>query len=476
MKLNFELNTDNKKPNMLLPLLMAIGLTYAVLMLASGFQMLDPMLRHDDFPALFSDPTGYYVKTLHEGRWLNYWWHLRGRVTPAWLNFAVYQFFWVTFAGATAVNACGRKEQLNYVIALTLLIAVAPQALLISLWFNTLVPGLSLVALFALLAVWLDPKKMRLLLLVFVPITLMGYTTYPMLLLAVCLTTRGISRSWRDLAALIGLFIASFAIGMLLIYVLNYIYHGTFGIPMAPWRHPTPAHDLASALANLSVVWEFFKETALTVVFNVVPLIFIHVLIFVAGFAILARKNPWLALYIFTGLVVGLGLLCLQAILSGITVPPRATAFAWLLYSVLCVQIALLGRDKGGRVFSISWSLLVFLNIIYLIFGAKHYYLLSGWQSETRAIAKSASMRPGPIYVTGSYKALVSAKSAGIQGPRGLRSRLAYLTGRTVVVCTETPAACKGLAPETLAGASRSTLEIRQLQDKTIILLPPLAD
>ncbi len=457
-------------------LLIVIGLTFVVLMLASGPQMLDPMLRRDDFPALFGEANIYYTKTLHEGRWLNYLWHLRGFVSPTWLNFAGYQFFWAAFAGAAALNACGRKEQLSYVVVLALLIAIAPQALLISLWFNTLVPGMFFVALFAVLSIYHDPKKMRLLLLVFVPITLMGYTTYPMLLLAVCLTTRGISRSWRDLAVIFGLFVVSFAVGMLLIYTLNYIYHGVFGIPMAPWRHPTPAHDLASTLANLSVVAEFFKETALTIAFNVVPLIYIHALILVVGLIILARKNPWLALYIFTGMAAGIGLLCLQAVLSGITVPPRATAFAWMLYSVVCVRVALLGRDRGGRAFSASWALLVFLAIIYVMFGAKHYFLLSEWQSETRKMAVQAGIGPTAIYVTGSYKSLPSAKAAGIQGPLGLSGRLLYLTGRTVIICSKTPDACKGLSPEVLAGASGATPEIRQMQDKTVILLPPLAD
>ncbi|MEO0401776.1 MAG: hypothetical protein AAF214_05320, partial [Pseudomonadota bacterium] len=58
----------------------------------------DPMMRYDDFPALLADPSGFWAKTLHEGRWINYLWHLREIVTPAWLNFAVYQLLWATFA------------------------------------------------------------------------------------------------------------------------------------------------------------------------------------------------------------------------------------------------------------------------------------------------------------------------------------------------------------------------------------------
>jgi len=53
---------------------------------------------------------------------------------------------------------------------------------------------------------------------------------------------------------------------------------------------------------------------------------------------------------------------------------------------------------------------------------------------------------------------------------------LLYLTGRTVIICSETPDACKGLSRDDLAGARGAIPEIRQMQDKTVILLPPLAD
>lgn len=44
--------------------------------------LLDPMIRHDDYPAFFAEPEWFWNKTLHEGRWLNYLWHLREIVTP----------------------------------------------------------------------------------------------------------------------------------------------------------------------------------------------------------------------------------------------------------------------------------------------------------------------------------------------------------------------------------------------------------
>ena len=89
----------------------------------------DPMIRWDDYPAYFSDPSGFWAKTLHEGRWLNYLWHLREVVTPAWLNFTAYQLLWATFAACLAVTTTRNGW---FAAVLALLILVAPPATLIS--------------------------------------------------------------------------------------------------------------------------------------------------------------------------------------------------------------------------------------------------------------------------------------------------------------------------------------------------------
>lgn len=64
--------------------------------------LIDPMIRYDDYPALFAEGDLFWEKTLNEGRWVNYIWHLREIVTPAWLNFAIYQAFWALFAASLA--------------------------------------------------------------------------------------------------------------------------------------------------------------------------------------------------------------------------------------------------------------------------------------------------------------------------------------------------------------------------------------
>lgn len=457
------------------PLLVTIGLTYAVLLIASGPQVLDPFVRHDDFPALLADPSGYYQKTLEEGRWLNYWWHLRGWISPAWLNFAVYQLFWATFAGAAAVNACGRKEQIWYVLALALMIALGTPAFLISSWFNTFLPGLGLVAIFAFLATFLGPVHMRLLLLAFVPATLMSYTTYPLLLLVVCLTTRDAPRSWRDLSGLMATFVIAFCLGVLLIYSLNYAEHGIFGIPMAAWRHATPARDLASAIANLNLLHDFFRKSIMAMNFNITPMAAVYVLVLVAGLAFLAGLEPWPALYIFTGLLAGIGLVCIMMIVDGVQVPVRAVGFVWIFYGILCVRIALACRDRGWLYAGIAARVFLMVTIgLYLMGTAANNFKFTEWQVQTRKLAAQTGDGDGPIYVFGSYKALPGAHKASIQAPDGLQKRLAYLTGRKVHLCDQAPEACKNLPQQTYSGTATSIPEVRRYPDHTEILLPNL--
>lgn len=452
------------------PLLVIIGLTYLALMIASVPNLLDPIVRHDDLPALLADPSGFYIKTLHEGRWLNYLWSLRGVVTPSWLNFAVYQLFWAIFAGAAAVNACGRNEARWYTIALALMIVIAPTAYQISLWFNTLIPGLGFVALFAVLANVLSPRKMRLLLLVFVPITLMAYTTYPLFLLAVCLSTREIRRSWRDLIGLMALFIFSFALGMLLIYCLNYVEHGVFGIPMAEWRHPSPVHDLASLLANLSVFWDFLVLSANTLSFISTPTVVVHGLLLVGGLIILTRAAPWVALYIVTGMLAGLGLLGLQIALTGIEMAARTITFFWVFYCFICVRVALVVQDQGGWPARMCRNVLVLIVASYMLQTVMQYTIFREWQAQTKEIATQTA-GTGPIYVIGSYETLSGVKGADIQESRGLRMRLIYLTGRRVFLCLDNPDDCTALEVEGAPIRSDQQFEVRNQPEHTIILL-----
>lgn len=448
-----------------------IALTYLGLLLASGMQVLDPLVRHDDFPALLADPTEYYAKTLYEGRWINYLWHLREVVTPSWLNYLVYQFFWAVFAACLAVTALGPKGELWHRVALALLVALGPSALMISLWFNTLIPGMGLVALYAWLSTQLNERTMRRLLLLFVPLTLMAYTTYPLYLLALCLARAETRRSFRDLAGVMILFIASFALGMVAIFTLNYIEHGIFGVPMAPWRNATLAHDLTSALENAKQIGVFLSESARVQGFGFVPMSLAHLLVLAVAVVVIGKRDPWRVVYILVGISTGLALIFLQTIKTGIYLPVRVNGFAWAQYVVLLTLMVLKLSEKGGLSERMSTNLLRFFVMAYMAGTFQQSLVFAGWQKQTRELA--ADIGPGidPVFITGTYTSLLTAHHAAIQHPRGLRARFFYLTGRTVITCEEDPEKCADLPPEMLADLPLGEVEVHHLADKVIVRL-----
>ncbi len=231
-----------------------LGLTVLAVLVMSAPNLLDPMIRFDDYPAFFSDPSGFWAKTLHEGRWVNYLWHLRGSVTPAWLNFALYQLLCAGLAAAIAFSAVPSKSAGFFAVTLALMILVSPPAMLISLWFNTLIPGLALVTLYAVAAHLVSPRMLRALLPPFVIVSFMAYTTYPLLILAVALIATP-ERSLKDLIAVLALFTVSFLAAVLTVYALNWQVHGIFGVPLADWRDAAPAEDVAGYAANLPKLW-----------------------------------------------------------------------------------------------------------------------------------------------------------------------------------------------------------------------------
>ena len=411
-----------------------LGLSLVAVLFVSLPNIADPMIRYDDYPALLADPAGFWAKTLHEGRWINYLWHLRGLVTPAWLNFLVYQVLWAVFAASLAMVALGRQGPLWSVPVAALLILVAPPATLISLWFNTLIPGLGIVALYALLGLFLPQAAHRSLLPVFVVLSFMAYTTYPLLILIVCLL-RTERRSVVDLARVLMVFAASFVAAVLVVYTINYQVHGIFGVPLASWRDAAPADDVAGLLANLPLVASSFWDLLETSSFGFAPAIWFHLAMLGASTVVLARHAPREALYLHAGLWTGMALVAVQIVKLGVIVPPRGFIFAWVIYAVLIARaVQILSREPGfsGRIAR---------NLAFLILGSyalqtfQQYATYRGWQAETRTLAAQVAAVEGPVTLEGNVLEMPTARTARIQNEEALRFRMRQLTGRAVVLC-----------------------------------------
>jgi len=450
-----------------------IGMVFAGLLLAALFQLPDPMIRHDDYPALLADPALFYTKTLSEGRWLNYLWHLREVVTPAWVNYLAYQLLWAIYLGCLVHNAFGREAEIWQRVMVALIAGLCLPWILISQWFNTLIPGMAVLALYAWLATRLNERACRWLMLVFVPVSLMAYTTYPFLILALSLTRAGVARSARDLAGLLALFVASFALGMLAIYSLNYLEHGIFGVPMAEWRNPSPAHDLASALENTKLAWQFLSSLALKGSYANAPLMLLQGAVLAAAVWSVLRQDRWRALYMLSGAALGLGLICLQVIRTGIDMPLRSGGFLWIFFAVFLGLFVISLRD-GGRE-RLSCNLLFGATAVYVIFALMLNHTYARWPQLSRAIAAELQAGQGPVYVTGTYLSLDAAVKSDLQKAHAVAFRLEHLTGREIIMCESKPGACAALPDELRGGLQRNGYEVRPVEGGSVLMLSPVA-
>ncbi|MGI9394201.1 MAG: hypothetical protein ACR2OY_06105, partial [Boseongicola sp.] len=178
--------------------LVAFAATFAAMLLTEGMNLVDPFVRQDDFPALLGNQDQYFSKTLSEGRWLNYWWHARPFLWPAPVNNIVFLVGWSLYASATAAMSLGTHSHPWYIIALSLMIVIGPQATSIALWFNTLIPGVWILAIFAVANLRFGLNFVRWSLLIFVPLTLLAYSTYPFLILATFLARHDQKRTVAD--------------------------------------------------------------------------------------------------------------------------------------------------------------------------------------------------------------------------------------------------------------------------------------
>lgn len=445
-----------------LPLWRMVAITLLAVCIMSLPNLLDPIVRHDDYPALFGEAHWFWGKTLHEGRWINYFWHLRGIITPAWLNFAVYQALWAILAASIAVAAMGRNGQPWFVTVLALFILASTPATLISLWFNTLIPGLAIVTLYAVLGCRLSQRSHRALLPVFVILSFMAYTTYPLLLLVVCLV-RTQNRTLRDLTGLMVLFVLSFAVAILVTYTLNWQVHGVFGVPLDDWRKATPAHDVAGMVANLPILAQTVKTLMVTTSYNFAPAATFHLGLLFFSTVVMLRYAPREALYLHAGLWAGMALVVLQTVKIGVQVPPRAFIFAWVFYAVIVVRATAIlseNSDLGGRLMR-NLSLLVVLS--YLLVTFYQYTIYRPWQAETRTVAAALiKLDPNaelPVLVYGDVMTLDSAKAAHIQKDQALVFRIQQLTGHRVIVCDSAPKDCAEIESTAASAPMRVKIE-----------------
>lgn len=417
--------------------------TYCILISVFGLgQMSDPFVQSDDYPALLLFADTYYPKTLSEGRWFNYLWHLRALQTPAWLNFQLYLIAWCLFSSAASLSIL-RSAPLIFPIVLSALMVLSPQMMLMSGWFNTLIPGMWLLACYAAISLVSNARLSTNLLVVFVPLSIQAYTPFPFLLLAIAVLREDAELSSRELVRTLAIFVASFVAGVVVIYAINYFAHGVFGVELHDWRHPTPAKSLSDAIANFSKVrlsmidgFEMYGAGSSALSATLVTL-------FAASLLVLAFRRPLVLISVVAGLGLGFGVLILHAMQAGVQFPFRATCFAWFYMSAAILLAAYHLRELNVSASYSALGSIIAVSIVLAMQIRVHHKEIGTWQSDTRNINAQISGEVETIFVYGTHLNLTGIDDEyRSQMIMNMRYRLLLLSGRQTIMCAVTPTAC----------------------------------
>ena len=455
-------------------LLTTLCVALVSILIVSWHQLGDPFVRHDDYPALLGLHDEFYIKTLEEGRWVNYWWMKRPWLWSSQVNFYAYLLGWATFSAAFAANALGPSASLIWRGALAVLVVLTPQAVNISQWYNTLIPGVWILAIYGVFCLYLPWRWSLALLLVFAPLSFSAYTTYPFVLLALLMTKHDLERSWRNLALIIVVFAVSFALSMGMAYGLNWIYHDVFGIVVGDWRQPNPATNLQELVGNLPILARFVKLLLYNYgLGNMFVGFAIYSVVAVAFFLVFLRDRG-MALFALVPTALGLGLLSIHALTSGVSFPVRSSIFVWMSASYAVVQLGIIiGPMRGGAVVASAMiaGMIGFLG--YQVFQKQGGWF-NEWQASTRALADRMPDGIDRVVVYGERFAIDGAREAGIQTARGVSGRLTYLTGLPVIACYEAAGICDDYQPPFSLNEDFGEIRIEKSGQTAFVRLPPL--
>lgn len=451
-------------------LLAALG----AMLFVSFPQLADPLIRFDDYPGFFGEPEVYYEKTLTEGRWLNYWWMLLETGWSSTATYALYQLAWAIFAAAAAANALGRDARGIDLAVLAVLIALSPQAFLISGWFNTLFAGMWLVAAFAVASLFLSASGARWLYLVVAPVSMMSYSTYPLLLFSLLLTRYDIRRSFGGLAMLVGLLAVAIGLGMLLMYAVNWYAHGVFGIVLAEWRGPSPATDMASLIENLGKVPKFVDRLYFSIGYGHFALSVLNVTMLFTALGVLASRRPAEAAYILAGICASIGLVLVHSLKSGVEIPVRSLIVLWIYLAVAVVRAVQVYVQPGQ-----ARAIMAAFVLLAAFFGGqlqKHVRFSNAWQQETRELAARIPEGTETLVFYGNVLAMDGAASAALFHHYALSLRMRQLTGLSVVNCGDPALTCDYEPPFDTGDAREGEVVMEKVGNIVYALLPRMPE
>lgn len=319
-------------------------------------QLATPFLRHDDLNFLVPHnwPWGYatpWYNTLAEGRWIPWlWYHVSLSLTPH-SAYALYiLLYFIETCALVRLLAPGARRAVLFGLA----VFFSPMLGELSLWPD----GMTSVTILGAAALWAlalaDARHAVPLLFAATLVIVLAYPPVAALVLLAAAFKAG-ERPWRTKVWLGVAYLVAFALGILIVYTINYFAHGYFGVKVATWRHPNPLRDWASLIANLRLclgMWHvLLHEYAWPIVLGVIA----------AALALWRRETRHTALAIVLACAL---IVCVQsgiALIAGVPVPTRSMMWLWL---AICLWCGLLALRVGGATRAIACVLLAALTLI----------------------------------------------------------------------------------------------------------------
>lgn len=346
-----------------LPVLVGVGVTFVACL--TWIQWWRPYIEHDDWDMLLPNGPAFVenhsLRLLYEGRWLNHWWWALGSQDLSPRGAAIlYAIAWLIVVAVVVRSFSIRWWSVPAVTALY----AAPMMSMLSYWPATLAAPMWVLALTVSL-LWITRERWALHLAILAVGTIviaLGYPPLALLLLAFLVGLHH-GRSWSQLTVLAATFASAYVVGILVVFTLNDLRFGMFGLEIQSWRHPSALNSLSSLSHHLQTVGRTWgavvRPATLPLIAGLAALI-----------AVLAEAR-WRRrmLVLVLALIAGAGLSASSTILNGVDVPARAMGWIW----PFLVLIAVWGLDAlHSRVRVVGAAALAFVAVwsgLYAAYG-----------------------------------------------------------------------------------------------------------
>lgn len=323
-------------------------LLYAILILLGMYslgQLTAPFVAHDEFDWLLSGfDQGFETplsKAGSEGRWGNFVWAKFSHHLSIKGAFGLY-----LVAFSTMCVLIARVVSPSAGVVGALLIFLSPMTAETMQWPVTQLTGVlvTLAGCAALLRVQSDAQRC----LVMAVAVIAGFLFYPSFG-PLFLLMYGVRCSGGPRSVLLGamVYVASFALAVLLVFSLNYHFHGTFSIEPATWRQATPLLHGGTLEGNIDRYLGWFAAAR-----GLWPALTAGAVAFALCIGYKLQVRQCLAMLLFGCLLLGID--ASLSIISGVSLPLRSSVWLWLL---VCIPVILLIYERKTIVLGLLLTL-----------------------------------------------------------------------------------------------------------------------